>query len=147
MVHEPLALLARYRREGLLDFLERARDCGLKLGVLSDYPARRKLEALGVAPYFDVVMSAQDREIGRLKPDPKGLLAILAALQIEPAEAVYLGDRPDTDASVALAAGVPCLILGARSTPARNGLAWTEVRSLEEASRHLNLADEVQSKP
>ena len=58
---------------------------GTKLGALSDYPAVAKLEALGIADRFDVVLSAQDPRVHAFKPNPKGLLVALEALAVEPA--------------------------------------------------------------
>jgi len=59
----PLDLVAASARGGLIDALDAMGATGLRLGVVSDYPAHRKLEALGVADRFDVVVSAQDERV------------------------------------------------------------------------------------
>jgi FMN phosphatase YigB (HAD superfamily) len=110
----PLTFLAKRTRAGLVSFLDRARAKQMKLGVVSDYPAGAKLRALGIASYFDVVVCAQDDDVGRFKPHPRGLLAAAAALGVAPARVLYIGDRVDVDAAAATAAGMQCAIVGRR---------------------------------
>ena len=45
--------MARAIQPGLTEFLRACKVRGLRLGVLSDYPAEAKLRALGVAELFD----------------------------------------------------------------------------------------------
>jgi FMN phosphatase YigB (HAD superfamily) len=111
---EPLALLERLVEPALLGLLSAARARGLRLGVLSDYPATAKLEAMRLTEFFEVVVTAQDDGINRFKPHPSGLREALRRLRATPSEALYVGDRYDVDAAVARAAGVPCIIIGAR---------------------------------
>jgi FMN phosphatase YigB (HAD superfamily) len=111
MESAPLDLLVRVRQPGLQETLETLRAWGLRLGVLSDYRAEPKLEALGVAGMFDVVLCAQQPEIGVFKPNPRGLHVALERLGVAAGEALYVGDRADVDAATAAAARVPCLIL------------------------------------
>ena len=132
----PLPLLARYMRRGLVDFLEIARRSGIRLGVLSDYPAREKLKAMGVLEYFDVVACTQDEHIRRLKPDPAGLNYILAALQTPASRALYIGDRPEVDVKSARAAGVPAVIVGPHAGDSGSG--WVPVRDFSELIQHLS---------
>ena len=68
---EPLPFLLRCRREGLVDFLQACRTRGLRLGVLSDYPAAAKLEVLGISEFFETTLCAQEQEIGKFKPSPE----------------------------------------------------------------------------
>jgi HAD superfamily hydrolase (TIGR01509 family) len=116
MEREPLDLLERFVMPGLRTFLAAAKDRGLRLGVLSDYPAAAKLEAMKLTEFFDVVVSAQDARVNRFKPDPSGLAEALRQLGATPSEALYVGDRHDVDATVASAAGVACVIVGKRRT-------------------------------
>ena len=111
MDEAPLDLVARHRVAGLAALLASAREAGVRLGVLSDYPPERKLEALGVAGQFDAVAWAQQPEVGVFKPDPAGLLHVLERLGCAPREALYVGDRPDVDGEVARAAGVRFALL------------------------------------
>ena len=112
MEEEPLSLLATWMRKGTLALLQAARRSGLKLAVCSDYPADRKLAAMGIAGLFDVVVTAQDPDVQRLKPDPHGLEVTLRRLAVTSSEAVYIGDRPDVDGQAASRAGMRHFIVG-----------------------------------
>jgi HAD superfamily hydrolase (TIGR01549 family) len=116
MEREPLAILRRCVQPGLIDFLHACRGRGLRLAVLSDYPAEAKLRALGIADLFDVILCAQEPEIGVFKPHPRGLIVALTRLGVSNLECLYVGDRADVDALAAEAAGVPCAILARRTT-------------------------------
>jgi phosphoglycolate phosphatase/putative hydrolase of the HAD superfamily len=126
MEQEPLPLLARHLHPGLIEFLRACQARGLRLAVLSDYPADAKLNALGLDGFFDVVLSAQSTEIGVFKPHPRGLLLAAARLGMNSSECVYVGDRAEVDGVAAAAAGMPCFILSARRRPRSNGL-WMHV--------------------
>lgn len=114
MLSEPLPMLIHGIRPGLITLLEWAADRGVALGVVSDYPAAEKLHALGVARYFDVVVTAQDPEVQRFKPDPRGLVTALQRLGVPPDRALYFGDRPEVDGVAADRAGVACVLVGRR---------------------------------
>jgi len=131
---EPLGLVARSRRDGVAEFLRAARGRGLRLGVFSDYPPGPKLEALDVAGLVDVMVCAQDVEVCRFKPHPRGLEVTARQLGVDPKHAMYVGDRPETDAAAAAAAGMTCAIVGGRRP--RMGEAWLSVsgyRALSDA--------------
>lgn len=125
MEEAPLEILARCLRPGILDLLETARKRGIRLGLLSDYPATRKLLALGLDTYFSVVLTAQDVRVGAFKPSPKGLTVTLSDLGVEPRQAVYIGDRPSVDGETSHRAGVTGLILG--QPLGRTGPGWVGV--------------------
>jgi putative hydrolase of the HAD superfamily len=111
MDREPLPLLASRIQPGLVEFLDTCRSRHLRMGVLSDYPAHDKLVALGIADYFDVVVSAQSREVGVFKPHPRGLLVIAERLGVRPSACLYVGDRVGVDDAAARAAGMPYFIV------------------------------------
>jgi HAD superfamily hydrolase (TIGR01509 family) len=111
MERAPLTVLPGHVRAGARDVLARARARGVRLGLLSDYPAADKLRALQLADLFDVVVTAQDVDVQRFKPDPRGLQVTLARLGVAPADALYVGDRPDVDGETARRAGVGCVIV------------------------------------
>jgi FMN phosphatase YigB (HAD superfamily) len=111
MEREPLAFLAECIQPGLREFLDTCKARGQRLGALSDYPAQQKLDALGIAPFFDVVLCAQDPAIDCFKPNPRGLLVALARLGAVPSNSLYVGDRLDVDAPTAKAAGTRCAIV------------------------------------
>jgi HAD superfamily hydrolase (TIGR01509 family) len=114
MEQEPLPFVASSIRKGALELLQAAKTHGLRLAVCSDYPAERKLMAMGITQYFDVVVTAQHPQVERFKPDPKGLELTLAKLSVRKDEAVYIGDRADVDAVAAARAGIQGYILSRR---------------------------------
>ena len=133
----PLNAVAQYVRPGLHQFLTMAAQRGMRLGVLSDYPASKKLEAIGISKYFHSVLHSQQPEINEFKPSPKGLLITLKALGVTPDQALYIGDRPDIDAVAALRAGVSAVIVG---MPLRkSGDGWIGVPSFTELQRLILL--------
>jgi FMN phosphatase YigB (HAD superfamily) len=126
MEREPLGFLKRFLRPGLVDFLQVCKAHGLRFGVLSDYPAEAKLQALGLAGVFDAVVCSRSLEIGFFKPHPLGLVTTLRRLGTRAAETLYVGDRPEVDAAAAQAAGMPCAILSHRPRAAGE-VPWMEI--------------------
>ncbi len=123
MEREPLALLASSIRKGTVELLRAAQGAGLKLAVCSDYPADRKLAAMAMTGFFDVVVTARDPEVQRLKPDPRGLEVTLQRLAVGKHEAVYIGDRAEVDGEAASRAGIQHFIL-------RSGQDFSELSRL-----------------
>ncbi len=71
---------------------------GLKLAVISDAPRQEawlRLCYLQLHHIFDIVMTHDDT--GEFKPSPAPFEAVLAALGIEPREAMMIGDWPERD--------------------------------------------------
>ena len=130
----PLDLMLATRWPGVVECLQELRGTGIRIGALSDYPATAKLTAMGLSALFDVVVCAQDSDVGRLKPDPAGLRIVLARLDMPAEHAVYVGDRPDLDAGAASAAGVRCYIIDRAGA---HGSGWTGVRDYNELRRLL----------
>jgi HAD superfamily hydrolase (TIGR01549 family) len=110
----PLEYLHRFVRAGVAEFLQAARSRGVRLGVYSDYPAEAKLQAMSLTRCFDVVVSSHDAAVGRLKPHPAGLQCCLARLDVKADNALYVGDRIDTDAECARRANACPIIVGSR---------------------------------
>jgi HAD superfamily hydrolase (TIGR01509 family) len=107
MIERPAKWLALFRRRALLDEIGAFRARGGRTALVSDYPARRKLEALGASRLFDVVVaSGEPNGPTRLKPHPSGVLNAAAALGVDPARCLVIGDRPDADGKAAAAAGM-----------------------------------------
>ena len=104
----PLRYLAACRYPGLSQLFAGLRRSGKSIGILSDYPAVAKLEALGLSANH--VVSAGDESIGLLKPHPRGLESLIAAAGVKPHETVVIGDRVDRDGLVAQRAGAQALI-------------------------------------
>lgn len=112
MEEEPLPFLERVIKPGLLTFLHQVKAAGFCTAVVSDYAALEKLQYLGIDPFFDVVISAQDQNVQKLKPAPDGLLFAAKLLGVEPKHALYIGDRAGVDDAAALAAGMKPILLG-----------------------------------
>ena len=121
MERAPLPILRQFRHEGLIEFLHACRARGLRLAVLSDYPASDKLAALEVAGLFDLVLCAQTPEIGAFKPSPRGLEVALERLGVAADECLYVGDRVDVDAAAASAAGIAAVIVSSAPAPKSAG--------------------------
>src|SRR5262249_20332851 len=90
---------------------------GLSLGIISNGNAvqqRQKLEVLGLAAWFPVVLISE--EVGFAKPDPWLFPLACQHVGVPPIQCVYVGDRLDTDARAAQAAGLTGIWLQ-RTTP------------------------------
>lgn len=137
MDQRPLRFLSQAIRPGLTTFLAKARRRGIKLGLCSDYPAERKLHALGLSGAFDVVVSAQDPAIDCFKPNPAGLLSVMSELGVRPDKAAYVGDRTDVDGETARRAGVQAYILSSTT----QGADCIGVHSFAELGRRMGIME------
>jgi FMN phosphatase YigB (HAD superfamily) len=135
MEREPLPFLPSCTPRSLKPLLEIARERGMKLGVVSDYPAQHKLAALGLEAFFPVVVCAQDADVQTFKPDPRGLQLVLRRLGVANRDALYIGDRADVDVATARNADVPCLILGRKRQVRPEG--WLEVAGYRDLRQML----------
>jgi HAD superfamily hydrolase (TIGR01509 family) len=107
MFERPLKYLRPFRRRALIHEISLFRSAGGKTAVVSDYPARDKLGALGVLEQFDaVVASGEPDGPRRLKPHPEGYLAAAERLGVAPERCLIVGDRDDADGAAARAAGM-----------------------------------------
>lgn len=109
---EPLRLLRACRWRGVGRLFEDLRAAGKTIAVWSDYPAADKLAALQLQA--DVVVSADDDAVGRLKPDPRGLVLAMQRAGVLPARTLMVGDRFERDAVAAQRAGAQVLLRAAR---------------------------------
>ncbi|MGC4081727.1 MAG: HAD family hydrolase [Vicinamibacterales bacterium] len=137
MFERPLKYLRRHRAPGVDGLLSALAGRGLRLGVLSDYAADRKLEALRIRQWFPDVWCAGDDDVRALKPSPRGFLAACARWRIEPGEALMVGDRADADGAGAAAAGMRAVIVGrSHADVMTSGMMF--VTSLEQVSRVID---------
>jgi FMN phosphatase YigB (HAD superfamily) len=104
----PLKYLAACRYPGLPQLFAGLRRSGKSIGILSDYPAKAKLEALGLTAHH--VVFAGDEGVGLLKPHPRGLESLITTAGVKPHQTVVIGDRADRDGLVARRAGAQALI-------------------------------------
>lgn len=102
----PLAFLLGAIVPGVEAVFAELRRSGKIIGIFSDYPAERKLAALGLAA--DHIVAARD--VGIMKPSPRGLQAVMTAAGVSPAHTLMIGDRIERDIAAADACGVPALL-------------------------------------
>jgi putative hydrolase of the HAD superfamily len=80
---------------------------GRKLAIITNGDSvqqHRKVEALGLTSVFDVVIASGD--IGIAKPDARIFTQAAELLGVSPSQCAYIGDKRDTDAEAATAAGM-----------------------------------------
>lgn len=105
---------------------------GYRMGVVTNslFPSAMFMPwigELGLAGYFDAVISSAD--VGRTKPDPEPYTAALRALDIDPHEALFVGDRVETDIAGARAAGLRAVLID-RSGRRREGAGYLVIKHL-----------------
>jgi FMN phosphatase YigB (HAD superfamily) len=83
------------------------------IGIFSDYPAKEKMEAMGLEA--DYIVTAHDEAVGMLKPHPRGLDVLMRTAGVDPSRTVLVGDRLDRDGAAARRAGVTPLIRATKS--------------------------------
>ena len=146
----PESVLTASNSETLADLLPNAaflaahvQDMQLVLFEVPDGPSNlpspqdvAKLAALGIADHFDHVLCAQDADIGRFKPHPRGLEVALRRLELDAAEVVFVGDRSEVDAVCAAAANIRCVIVGG-SRARTDGTEYHTARTLREMAMML----------
>lgn len=95
--------------EGVGALLAACRARGLPVAVVSDHPSLVRVARLQLPGLHTVVDCTR---LGALKPLPDGLIAAAAQLGCAPARLLHVGDRWDTDAAAAAAAGAAFLHVG-----------------------------------
>lgn len=100
---------------GVLAAIAAASARGLRQVLVSDYREGGKLEALGIDPRpgagpFDACFAGE--VVGALKPSARLFEEVTATLGVVPARLTHIGDRDDTDAVAAVAAGCRALVVG-----------------------------------
>ncbi len=108
------------------------------LGLISDGDPgvqRAKLAALDLAPFFAGVVFSDEHGRGHRKPDPLPFCVALAQLEVEPHDAVYVGDRPAKDVAGALRAGLRAVRVrtGEWSAAPDDPQAWASVPTVVDA--------------
>lgn len=109
MLLRPMKYVRKFRDRALLSLIKTLHSKNIRIIVYSDYPLKNKLEATDLEP--DFAYYAGDEIISCQKPDPKGLLNIIADLGEKPENIAFIGDRYEKDGLCADNAGVDCVIL------------------------------------
>lgn len=107
MIERPGPWLKRAMRGALVAQIEAHVRAGGSCALVSDYPASKKLGAMGIEHLFSaVVCSGEPGGPSQLKPDPEGYLLAAKALGVEPSACLVIGDRQDADGEAAKRAGM-----------------------------------------
>ena len=106
-----VSILKKHYRAGqfVVQLVEELKKRGILTAVFSDYRCvAEKLEAIGLNPdMFDYLEAAP--ELGGLKPNRQLFLHLVEVIGVKPEEALFIGDREDTDGNGARAAGIKFL--------------------------------------
>jgi FMN phosphatase YigB (HAD superfamily) len=112
-----------------------------RLAVVSNFDysptAHGILQDAGVAGLFETIVVSD--AVGWRKPGPRIFREALDRLGIEPAQALFVGDRPDIDVLGARRMGMPAAWINPAGTPLPDGLEPPDhdIRDLEELRRIL----------
>jgi len=118
---------------------------GLKLAVISDAPRREawlRLCYLRLHHLFDHVVTFEDT--GKAKPDPAPFEKVLSLLQVEPKEALMIGDWAERDMVGAAKVGIPTVFARYGDTfGTKDSGADYEINDIEKL---LDIVDELNEK-
>lgn len=89
--------------------LQLAKQEGLQVVVFSDFPVEEKLKTLGIADLVDIALSSEDS--GYLKPSPHAFSYLLAHVNVQPSEVLYVGDSYSKDCQGAKRSGMRSALL------------------------------------
>ncbi|WP_195892087.1 HAD family hydrolase [Bacillus niameyensis] len=98
-------------REGVKEFLDEAKELGLRIGLATSSSTRWVipfLKKFEIIDYFESIKTRDDVE--NIKPDPELYLKTLDEFQIQPEEAIVFEDSLN-GATAAKRAGIPCVIV------------------------------------
>ena len=102
---------------GLIDFVERGRERGMQIALVTDAPEENVeaiLLALKLRDFFDAVVLADDVEA--VKPDPAPYRAALKKANVPPEEALAFEDSV-SGISSSVAAGIPTVGIASSQEP------------------------------
>ncbi len=119
-----------------------------QLGLLSNYPCGRSIRASLAATGLDRHLAATvvSGDVGFVKPHPSTFAAVLDELDVEPNEAIYVGDNWLADVQGAKRAGLDCVHMCRWVPPERfdqqpgDHLPDVAITHLDELPRVLQLA-------
>jgi HAD superfamily hydrolase (TIGR01509 family) len=116
---------------GARELLERLRERGTPLGLVSNSPLRfvqRSIEIVGLQDHFDVILSAH--EVAAPKPAPDPYLEACKRLGVEPGPSVVALEDSPTGVAAARAAGLTVI-----GVPSVEGVALEEAHHIAESLR------------
>lgn len=124
------------------NFIEAAKQKGYKLGIITDGMAKvqwKKIKALELENCIDKIVVSDDLGRENWKPSLVPYKEILNHFEIEPKEAVYIGDNPNKDFIGARKLGLQTV----RIIRDEGDHMKTILSSEYEADREINLLNEV----
>ncbi len=123
--------------DDVVPVLERLRGAGMTLGVVSNFEAwlERLLDALGVTPYFQVLVVSGVEGIE--KPDPRIFRLALDRAGVAAGRSVYVGDNPVFDVEPAAGVGMFPVLIDRRDQ--RLEAAGVRITSMSELPAVLGL--------
>ncbi len=92
------SILQQPVREGVQEYLEDARQSGLRMAIASSSPhywVEPHLNRLGLIGYFEKIVCGDDVPAGRTKPHPDLFLKALDELQVQAQDAIAFEDSPN----------------------------------------------------
>lgn len=114
----------------VIPLLNRLKDEGYTLAIISDFPAGTKLKAMGIEEYFSFVLSAE--ECGRLKPCFTPFKVLSSSLGVKNEEILYIGDSLYKDAEGSARAGMKAIYIGSEEPSSRVTAKVHDWKELEE---------------
>lgn len=105
---------------------------GLRLGVVSNFDGRliSICKGLGLTEHFDVIVMSS--RAGYAKPDPRIFRLALASLDVDPADALHVGDSMQEDVAGATAAGLRAWLLNRDRAPSSEAQSVSDLHELVE---------------
>ena len=105
------------------EVLEEAAASGFRLAVVSNFDLRLHpiLEGLGLARFFDVIVTSADAKAR--KPDPAIFHRALESLDLAAGDVLHVGDSPEADLEGAAACGIEAFLLRRPDNDLRDFLA------------------------
>ncbi|MDE0670168.1 MAG: HAD family hydrolase [Caldilineaceae bacterium] len=91
---------------------------GIRMALVTNGPSqlqRRKIEILGIAPWFEAVLVSA--EVGHSKPEPEIYMLALESLNADPKDAWFVGDNLYTDIAGANNVGMPSVWVNRTGEP------------------------------
>lgn len=121
-------------REGALETIEELRGRGLRLGLIS-VCSEEVPELWPATPFADLFDSTVfSCSVGLAKPDPRIYRLACEELDVEPEEAIFVGDGANDELAGAAAVGMTAVLA---LPPGRDEPLWEEARGWEPRVREL----------
>jgi len=104
ILNAPLPLLHKWVFPEIREFIKLLESHNIPIAVWSDYAAVEKIKAMNIDA--DLIVSATDAQIDKMKPNTTGLSYILSHFNCPPEKALMIGDRDELDGEAARRMGV-----------------------------------------